>query len=861
MGFQTDLEKWASSIREEMRLREAQENSGFREESRSMFKFVTEEQKLAKHHRILAAKAATKNKVLDFFSTYNYETAHKQIRKAGNTSLHKRHVQYQEWKDSLDSCTLLFTGKLGSGKSVLLANIVGDLSLSTAKEPPLVAYFFCRHDVQESLQARTILGSLARQLLRTLSDLEMLSERCGSSHIADSADTILESFLEGYSPSQRTCFVIDGLDECDETERRILVDAFQKIQRKLKALFCISLRIEPNKSLSFLTEQLLATRIIPLPEENPDIDAFIEADLRRCLEQELLTIGDATLIIDIQDALVAGSQGMFLWVALQIQSLCSMKTDHAIRNALADLPKDISHTFARILDKSGSSDPLLQAKTLQVVLAAERPLTTEELREALSVIPGDADWDPSKMLNNVYSALACCGCLLTVDEEESTVRVVHHSAKQYILYGLDKSKHTSFSIDDAQRALADIVVTYLAYGVFETQLSRVNNRPIIPQSAPSSILQSAMGSSITARNLAMKILAGRKRPTFDLSKTIAEVCSSSSCQPEDSFKFYAYVKEYWQKHVFYVSGHHDSIYKFAARAIHGRASNFDDVPLSAWGWAAEHGNAKLVELWCKSDKHNLSISTPLIWAIELGRRDIVNALLSAGVDVNERDSSGTPLIVATMRGNKEIVELLLGTGKVDINSESYDGALAIIIAARDGHREIAELLLDLGKADPNLQNPSGETALITAAVSGYSDIAQLLLASGSDPNLKDVMGWTALMKAAEKGNKTVVKLLVNNSNVNLNAKTRSGRTALMIAVNSGQKEVVKLFVENKDVDLNAKDSQGTTARMLAKLRSKEAAIMANTSSGYEADWRLQQAVMYKGIVELLDRGPFALRSL
>ena len=430
MGFQTDLHKWASSIEEEMRLREAQESSGFREETRLMFKSATDEQKLAKKRRVLAAKAVTKNRVLDFFSTYDHETAQKQIRKAGNTLLHTRYVQYQKWKDSPDPCTLVFTGKLGSGKSVLLANIVGDLNIFTGKERPLVAYFFCRHDVQDSLQARTILGSLARQLLWTFVNLDTLSESCGDTHIPGDADKILQLFLQCYSPSHRTYFVIDGLDECDDTERRMLVEAVQKIQKQLKVMVCVSLRVEPHKGLSFITKQLLATCTIPLPESNPDIEDFIESELYRCLEQEHLKIRDSTLILDMQDALLKGSQGMFLWAALQIQSLCGMKTDHAIRKALADLPKDLSQTFARILDKSGSLDPSLQAKTLQVVLTAERPLTTEELREALSVIPGDADWDPSKMLNDVYFALACCGCLLTVDEEESTVRVIHHSVKQ-----------------------------------------------------------------------------------------------------------------------------------------------------------------------------------------------------------------------------------------------------------------------------------------------------------------------------------------------------------------------------------------------------------------------------------------------
>jgi hypothetical protein len=36
-----------------------------------------------------------------------------------------------------------------------------------------VAYFFCRHDILESLKARTVIGSLARQLLRLIPDLSM----------------------------------------------------------------------------------------------------------------------------------------------------------------------------------------------------------------------------------------------------------------------------------------------------------------------------------------------------------------------------------------------------------------------------------------------------------------------------------------------------------------------------------------------------------------------------------------------------------------------------------------------------------------------------------------------------------------
>ena len=127
------------------------------------------------------------------------------------------------------------------------------------------------------------------------------------------------------------------------------------------------------------------------------------------------------------------------------------------------------------------------------MLAAYRPLTTDELMEALSVVPGDANWDTSRLLNDLYSALACCGCLLVVDEEELTVRVVHQSVKQYILNGPDGVNHMSFSLEEARRTLADIIVTYLSYAVFGTELSKVKVHPMVAQSAPSKIVQYTYG--------------------------------------------------------------------------------------------------------------------------------------------------------------------------------------------------------------------------------------------------------------------------------------------------------------------------------------------------------------------------------
>ncbi|EUC46760.1 hypothetical protein COCMIDRAFT_35627 [Bipolaris oryzae ATCC 44560] len=650
--IQSDLDKWANSIKEEVHLIEAQENSRFRA-------FTLETLKSGALQRI----QETKMRILNFCSKYDHETAWKQTRKLGNSSFHTQNAEYQEWKTSLLPGTLMFTGKLGSGKSVLPANIVDDLNLSTGNDRPIVAYFFCKYDVSESLQAQTIIGSLVRQLLSSISDLGVLTNRCkDTQNRGGDVEELLESLFQGFTSHQKVYLVIDGLDECNLAQNEILVQAVRKIQDTLKVYVCASIREEADISLQSITRELHRIRVISLPDDNPDIETFIETELERCLIQGTMTIGDPTLILEIQDALLLGSQGMFLWVALQIRTLCGLKTDYAMREALANLPKDLSETFSRILQDSGRLDPSLQAKTLQVVLAACRPLTTSELREALSVITGDATLDPSRILHDVYSALACCGCLLDVDEEELTVRVVHHSVKQ-------------FTLKDAKRTMANIVVTYLNYGVFGTELSRTKVLPIMAQSAPSKILQATMDSSSSTRRLAIRFLKSRRQPTFDMSKMITESLNASRSEDNSSFRFYEYANDYWLEHLSHVSGHDSAIFRLSSKLIHSRESALSISNADQWAFtvhACNYKNDKILRLLLQlgkiTDVHarDNKESTTLIQAASREYRDIVGTLLYLGAHPDIRNIIGrTALMRAAELGLRDTVEMLLDIGKAD----------------------------------------------------------------------------------------------------------------------------------------------------------------------------------------------------
>lgn len=81
--FQADLDRWASSIKEEADLIETQENSRFRALSSKHSKYMSYQQKLAMNLQ-----------VLDFCSKYDHQTTWKQTRKIGNAALFVRLAEY-----------------------------------------------------------------------------------------------------------------------------------------------------------------------------------------------------------------------------------------------------------------------------------------------------------------------------------------------------------------------------------------------------------------------------------------------------------------------------------------------------------------------------------------------------------------------------------------------------------------------------------------------------------------------------------------------------------------------------------------------------------------------------------------------
>lgn len=148
--------------------------------------------------------------------------------------------------------------------------------------------------------------------------------------------------------------------------------------------------------------------------------------------------------------------------------------------------------------------------------------------------------------------------------------------------------------------------------------------------------------------------------------------------------------------------------------------------------------------------------TPLHAAADNGQKVVVDVLIAAGADMNQRtvlEHSGrstedsVPMHVASKNDHEDVLEALLLAG-ANVDTEDATGDTALHMAASKGCKGALEVLLRAG-AKVNLQSWSGRTPLHEAAINGHDDIVETLLAAGGDPDIRNKRQGTPLEAAKD----------------------------------------------------------------------------------------------------------------
>lgn len=521
----------------------------------------------------------------------------------------------------------------------------------------------------------------------------------------------------------------------------------------------------------------------------------------------------------------------FLWVAFQIDSICALNNDDDIVSSLKDLPKGLPATFRRILSRlqdSPFADPCLGRKIFEIVAAAQEPLTLDELREAISITPGDTAWDGSRLVNDVLRSLESCGSLLIVDEELSTVHFAHSSVKLHLSSEPTDLDVRDYHIDPFQADidLGKVAVTYLNLDVLGNQLSKTSeptngpaNGPaqLYTAHVPSLVVRSTLPKRDVVNRMAVAILRGRKMPRNDSGLNLersANLLGEKIIEMQDIFTFLPYCQKYWLYHTKNFPFELDRVDELLDRLVNGMV-HIVELP-----WAPE----RLTDLggrfvdWVSNNPHHALRKREIdrlcyryaYSSVIFDIRQLEKSLnvLHYKVDLHSLDLKPEYRVAgllqqAASHGLEMVVRLALQEG-ADINADHGIYSNALYAAVEHCHETVAELLIEMG-ADVNLTGGESGSALQAGVATPYMDrICELLIERGADVNFCGGYYGTALATAARADNVATLRLLLK-SGADVNAHGNGCFTALRAAVGAEKIETVSILLDaGADVNMSGR---------------------------------------------------------
>lgn len=224
-------------------------------------------------------------------------------------------------------------------------------------------------------------------------------------------------------------------------------------------------------------------------------------------------------------------------------------SDHDIREAIEDLPPDLTQTYQRNLIHANARDSkCYHIRIFKLLVSARELLTTDQLREAASVTNGNTMWDPSREIGDILAVLRFCGSLVMVDEEDSTVRFIHHSARSFCLNSPRNGAEWTFTKKQADENMAETLVTYLSYNVFETRISKDR----VPNIDANDITKKFILSAVSKRNIgagvAERFLKQRSLARHNVGPVLAEAGAFRRMDEHEQFFLLPYSSKHWIQH-------------------------------------------------------------------------------------------------------------------------------------------------------------------------------------------------------------------------------------------------------------------------------------------------------------------------
>ncbi|BCS04975.1 uncharacterized protein AKAW2_80776A [Aspergillus luchuensis] len=568
-----------------------------------------------------------------------------------------RDERFCNWRASEFSSLLWVSAGPGCGKSVLSRALIDEDRLSIGVTTSNICYFFFKEGDSRRMHSTNALCALLYQLLEqdgACDGKNRLLQQALAKHRALGANLTRDFYelweiIEGYSKlpeAGETVCLLDALDECDRDSSEQLVNALRDFycspaatSSKLK--FLITSR--QYDYLAALFDQFSPTAYVQFDgnEKSEDINLEIDIviDYRVNQLSPYLTTEDQR---KISDRLKQMENRTYLWLYLifdimrQNSSIYSKRS--RIESLLQSIPSKVSDAYERILSRS--PDEKQTEIMLQIILAAERPLSLSEMNVALTLALQDAPFEsqsqlesdlwPGTNFKNVVENL--CGLFVTV--RPTGLFFLHQTAREFLVNTKKEGKWQGrFNLAQSHAVIARPCLQYL-------------------------------------------LLPGIDRDP------------ESGSSNNSSIAFLPYAANYWAHH--YVLQEATAATRLQDHAI--ALCTLTDPRIEPWTYYCLPYNSLL-----ENDSYDIWSGLPM--ATYLGFTDVVRALFDpgSGAIVQDDDKHGTALCVASLLGHTQIVQILVDYFVPDVPSRRTDLNMARYFASMTWNDDIMKLLDEAGR--------------------------------------------------------------------------------------------------------------------------------------------------------------------
>ena len=480
-----------------------------------------------------------------------------------------------------------------------------------------------------------------------------------------------------------------------------------------------------------------------------------------------------------------------------------------VRQTLRDLPLGLVQTYERILLKI-SKVPLpkqeIALRAFKWMVCSRRPMSAEELQEAVAFDVSDRSWDRDKIPDKDLMIETCRG-LLVRDKEDGAVRFAHYTVQQYLLSV--PAIGTRFQISprsEAEAFVGGICVTYLAFSDFETQVAlrtpnvQLEHLGVLKVGGPVSI-PTVLGIGKWLLDIPYRLLGGKAKTApldIDYGKYLTPNRPKRPQAPStltEKYRLLEYVVEYWMDHT--------QVLKPALNAQLQRLVMYKTLPFEfrPWGPNQHFGPYGCGSCPDATKAKELPFMSLFHYAAHAGHWSLMESLVTEYCQ-HEHPFDET-LLIACRQGRDLIVRNLMRKIKFDIS----DGR-AISVAATAGQADILNYFLDPNELASSYNvSPNASSLLNIAAINGHENVVDIIFNYCEGPktlyvnNVDKHTGRTALFSAVMNGHENVVRKLLAGG-----ARTKTTQTtAIHIAAEFGHQDILRILfkaaTKNRDINI------------------------------------------------------------